>query len=165
MIRKAVIEDLKDIMEIIRETIIEMHSYNNYQWDENYPQEKDFINDIKNDHLFAAESNGKLVGFVCINEVEPSEYTGLDWCLKEPSMVIHRMAVNPVYRKNGVGTSLMVFAESLALQNKVRYLKTDTNSLNTKMNSLFKKCGYSFVGEMSFLGKESPFYCYEKILK
>ena len=40
----------------------------------------------------------------------------------------------------------------------------DTYSLNKKMNSLFKKCGYEFVGEMSFLGKEFAFYCYEKIL-
>lgn len=32
------------------------------------------------------------------------------------------------------------------------------------MNSLFKKCGYKFVGEMSFLGKEFPFYCYDKLL-
>lgn len=37
MIRKAGMEDLKDIMAIIKETIVEMHSYNNYQWGENYP--------------------------------------------------------------------------------------------------------------------------------
>lgn len=40
MIRKATMEDIKDIMEIIRKTIIEMRTYNNTQWDENYPQKK-----------------------------------------------------------------------------------------------------------------------------
>jgi hypothetical protein len=33
------------------------------------------------------------------------------------------------------------------------------------MNALFLRCGYKLVGEMSFLGKEKPFYCYEKVLK
>lgn len=164
MMRKAVIEDIKNVMEIIKETIVEMHSYGNYQWDENYPQEKDFLDDIQKGHLFVIEREGKLVGFVCINKVEPVEYNGLNWSLNDDAMVVHRMAVNPACRKNGIGTELMKFADELALKNNIRYLKTDTYSLNSKMNRLFEKCGYKLVGEMSFLGKEKPFYCYEKVL-
>lgn len=47
MVRKANLEDLKDIMEIINQTIVEMNSYDNTQWDSNYPQEKDFMKDIQ----------------------------------------------------------------------------------------------------------------------
>jgi len=47
MIRKANFTDITEIMKIIKETIIEMHSYGNTQWDENYPQEKDFLKDIQ----------------------------------------------------------------------------------------------------------------------
>ncbi|MCD2345550.1 GNAT family N-acetyltransferase [Clostridium guangxiense] len=162
--RKAVMEDIKEIMQIIKETITEMQNYNNTQWDENYPREKDFINDIQKGDLYVAEREGKLVAFVCINKVEPVEYTGLNWSLNEVCMVIHRMAVNPNYRRSGIGTELMKFADKLALQNNIRYLKTDTYSINTKMNALFKKCSYNLVGEMSFLGKEKSFYCYEKVL-
>lgn len=164
MIRKAVMEDLKDIMEIIKQTIAEMQTYNNTQWDENYPQEKDFMNDIRKGDLFVVEQEGKLVGFVCINKIEPVEYSGLNWLLNEATMIVHRMAVKPNFRRHGIGTELMKFADELALQNNIRYLKTDTYSINIKMNALFKKCGYDFVEEMSFLGKEKPFYCYEKIL-
>ncbi|WP_412523870.1 GNAT family N-acetyltransferase [Clostridium sp. JS66] len=162
--RKAVMEDIKDIMEIIKGTIAEMRTYNNTQWDENYPQEKDFVNDIQSGELYAAEREGKLVGFVCINKIEPAEYDGLNWSLKEDCMIVHRMAVDPNYRRNGIGTELMKFADELALANNIRYLKTDTYSINTKMNALFKKCNYDLIGEMSFLGREKPFYCYEKIL-
>jgi len=164
MIRKAVLEDLKAISKIIKETIVEMHSYNNYQWDESYPKEKDFINDIENGDLFVAERDGILVGFVCVNKIEPIEYDGLNWSLNEAVMVVHRMAVNPSSRRSGIGTELMNFADELALKNNIRYLKTDTYSINTKMNGLFIRCGYKLVGEMSFLGKEKPFYCYEKVL-
>ena len=164
IIRKAVLEDLKDIMEIISETIFEMHSYNNNQWDDSYPKEKDFISDMAKEDLFVVEREGKLAGFVCINEVEPVEYKGLNWTSNESSLVVHRMSVSPAYRRNGIGTELMRFADELALKNNIRYLKTDTYSINTKMNALFKKSGYNFVGEMSYLGKKEPFFCYEKIL-
>ena len=164
IIRKAVIEDLKDIMEIIKQTVVEMHSYNNNQWDENYPKEKDFISDIQKEDLFVLEREGKLVGFVCINKVEPLEYSGLRWSLNEDTMVVHRMSVDPTYRRNGIGKELMKFTDELALRNNIRYLKTDTYSINTKMNALFEKSGYNFVGEMSYLGKKEPFYCYEKII-
>jgi|GEM_PF-92051 len=164
MVRKAVVEDLSDIMNIIKDTIVEMHSYNNYQWDENYPKDKDFIKDIESGSLFVVERDGKLMGVVCVNKIEPAEYSGLNWLLNEEAMVIHRMSVNPSCRRMGIGTELMNFAEELALKGNIRYLKTDTYSINAKMNALFLKCGYKFVGEMSFLGKEKPFYSYEKIL-
>ncbi|WP_027624925.1 GNAT family N-acetyltransferase [Clostridium lundense] len=164
MIRKAVIEDIKDIMEIIGLTIAEMRSYSNTQWDENYPREKNFLDDIKEGNLFVIERERTLVGFMCINKVAPVEYNGLNWSLNEDTMVIHRMAVNPDYRRMGIGSELMKFADEFALSNNIRYLKTDTYSINTKMNCLFKKCGYNIIGEMNFLGKEKPFYCYEKLL-
>lgn len=162
--RKAVMEDIKECMQIIKVTIAEMRTYNNTQWDENYPQEIDFISDIQRGDLYVAEREGKLVGFACINKAEPVEYTGLNWSLNEDCMVVHRMAVNPYYRRNGIGTELMKFADELALKNNLRYLKTDTYSINAKMNALFKKCGYDLVGKIRFLGKEKPFCCYEKIL-
>jgi len=164
MIRKATLEDIKDIMEIIKQTIVEMNSYNNDQWDEYYPQEKDFMNDTEKEELFVIEREGKIAGFVCINKVEPVEYNDLNWTLNETAMVVHRMSVYPAYRRNGIGTELMKFTDEVALKNNLRYIKTDTYSINLKMNALFVKCGYKLVGEMSFLGKEKAFYCYEKVL-
>ncbi|MBP2643301.1 MAG: acetyltransferase, family [Firmicutes bacterium] len=164
MIRKAKSTDIMDIMKIIKETIIEMHSYGNTQWDEDYPQEKDFLDDIQKGDLYVCEREGSLVGFTCINKIEPAEYTGLPWSTKEPAMIVHRMAVAPRHRRSGIGTELMKFANEFALKNNVRYLKTDTYSINAKMNALFVKCGYKWIGEMSFRGKEKPFYCYEKVL-
>ncbi len=164
MVRKANAADIGNIMAIIRETLVEMAAYGNNQWDETYPLEKDFLGDIQKGDLYVAEREGALVGFVCINQVEPAEYNGLPWGMRETALVVHRMAVNPVYRRNGIGKELMQFADELAVKNNIRYLKTDTYSINTKMNALFVKCGYRLVGEMSFLNKVKPFYCYERVL-
>lgn len=164
MIRKAMINDLDNIMEIVRKIIEEMHAYNNFQWDENYPQAKDFAADIEKRELFVSVRENKVVGFICINRDEPKEYERQNWSSNEDALVIHRMGVSTDYRNAGIGTELVGFADELSKNSDVKYLKTDTYSLNTKVQRLFQKCDYFFVGEMSFLGKEKPFYCYEKVL-
>ncbi len=162
--RKAILQDINDIMKIITLVVREMRFYHNPQWDEFYPQEKDFLADIREGDLYISERDGRLVGFVCVNKIEPVEYVGLDWSSSRDVLVIHRMAVDPAYRRKGVASELMNFAEELALKNNIAYLKTDTNSINENMKALFLKCGYNYIGEISFLGKETPFYCYDKRL-
>ena len=164
MIRAATMDDLNCIMEIVQGVIEEMHTYNNFQWDENYPQVKDFARDIEKGDLFIGIREGEIVGFICINRTQPIEYVGLKWALSEDALVVHRMGVSPNHRKIGIGFELVTFADELAIKNNIRYLKTDTYSLNTNAQGLFQKLGYIFVGEMSFLGKEKPFYCYEKTI-
>ena len=164
MIRKAAKEDLAEIMKIIKATVEEMKTYGNTQWDESYPQEKDFNRDINSGDLYVDERDGEVAGFICVNQVEPVEYEELDWSSKEKAMVVHRMAVNPKFRRKGIASGMMKFADELANSRGIRYMKTDTYSVNPKMNALFVKCGYKFVGEMSFLGKEKPFNSYEKFL-
>lgn len=163
MIRKATCSDLDNIMEIIEETVEEMKSYNNNQWDESYPKVEDFILDIENEELYIYDLKGEIQGFICVNYIEPVEYKDLEWSSEKNFMVIHRMAVDKNVRNKSIGKKLMEFAERLSQSNNINFLKTDTNSVNIKMNSLFKKCGFNFVGEIKFLGKESPFYCYEKL--
>lgn len=165
MIRKAILQDLNSIMEILAKIIEEMHAYNNFQWDENYPQASDFAADIEKGELFVSERENKVVGFICINRDEPKEYEGLKWSSAGDALVIHRTGVSTEFRKAGVGTELLRFADELAKENNLRHLKTDTYSLNIKVQRLFQKCGYVFVGEMRFFGKENPFYSYEKFLE
>ncbi|MCT4606493.1 MAG: GNAT family N-acetyltransferase [Marinisporobacter sp.] len=165
MIRKSTFNDIKQIMDIIRATIEEMRSYGNNQWNTNYPMAKDFIKDIENHELYTYDLNGQVAGFVCINYEEPIEYKAVNWSSHEKFMVIHRMAINPSYRQQGIGTQLVKFAEKLARNNEINYLKTDTYSINLKMNSLFKKLDFNHIGNIHFLGREHDFYCYEKILK
>lgn len=165
MIRKAIKEDIAKIMEVMKVTIEEMKEYNNTQWDENYPQASNFEKDIEAGDLYVdAVETGELRGFVCINYVEPVEYKDIKWQLDEKAVVVHRMAVNPKFRNQGVGISLLNFSQDFAVKNDVRYLKTDTYSINDKMNALFRKFGFQLAGEMEFLGKEKPFYCYDKII-
>ncbi|PBH92310.1 GNAT family N-acetyltransferase, partial [Clostridioides difficile] len=122
MIRKANMNDLESIMQIIKSTVEEMKTYNNTQWDENYPLEKDFVSDIKKQDLYIYEVDGEVAGFICLNYEEPEEYLGLNWSSNKKAMVIHRMAVNPNFRKTGIASKLVDFAEKLAVENNVSYM-------------------------------------------
>lgn len=164
MIRLAVINDLEVIMSIVKAVIEEMHLSGNDQWDENYPQPSDFKNDIDNRDLFVSEENGVINGFICVNFLEPEEYQTAKWSVNQKPMVIHRMAVNPSCRRQGIGSSLMKFAEDLALKKGVNYLRSDTYSVNSRMNTLFQKLDYRFTGEIRFPRKANYFNCYEKEL-
>ena len=74
MIRKASLNDVDSIMDIIKSTVEEMKTYNNTQWDESYPQAKDFIKDIESEELYVEAEGKEIKGFICINYIEPKQW-------------------------------------------------------------------------------------------
>lgn len=164
MIRNAVVSDLEQIMKIVEAAKSDMHSYQNYQWDESYPKEKDFMQDVAEGTLFVYEVKGSIGGVVCINKDEPEEYKNAAWSMSGEAFVIHRLAVSNQFRGQGIGCKLIDYAEFLGREHNIKHIKTDTNSINLKAQSLLKKCGYSFVGEIGLSGHEGRFYCYDKVL-
>lgn len=161
MIRKATLKDVDKIMDIIKKIIIEMKEQGNKQWDENYPIREDFINDIEKENLYVDEFNEDITSFICLNYEQPDEYKDLKWTSDKKVLVIHRMGVNPSFRRQGKAKNLIRYAKNFAINNKIESIRTDTNSKNLKMDNLFKKCGFEFVGEIHFFKKEDPFYCYD----
>jgi GNAT superfamily N-acetyltransferase len=164
MIRTGVISDLVQIMEIVEGAKLDMHSYGNFQWNEDYPKEEDFIKDIKEGTLFVYDIKGIIAGLICINRDEPKEYKNLNWSRGEEAVIIHRLAVNNSFRGQDVGYKLINHADAICIENNLSYIKTDTNSLNIKAQGLLRKCGYIFVGETSLIDHEGLFYCYDKVL-
>ncbi|MBU5591936.1 GNAT family N-acetyltransferase [Clostridium sp. MSJ-4] len=164
MIRIATILDINEIMDIVKDTIIDMHSNNNYQWDDDYPLREDFEKDIKSNELYVIEEEGEVAGFVCINKEEPIEYKTINWSEDKKAYVIHRLAISTKYRGRGNAYKFMKLAEDLAIENGVNYLKTDTKFSNLKTQKLFEKCGYKYMGIFHFQKRDGEFFCYEKIV-
>ena len=165
MIRKACIEDLAAILSIVNEVKVRMHEVGNYQWNDAYPVSDDFYNDISRAELFVDSSDeGVIKSFICLNQIQPPEYATADWSLDQDALVIHRMAVNPQYQRLGLAQKLMSFTEEKAMELGLSYIRSDTNSLNTGMNSLFRRSGYSFTGNINFPSINGNFNCYEKLM-
>lgn len=166
MIRKAELEDLDQILVIIKKVVVIMQRVGNDQWSENYPTYNDFHSDIIAGELFVdVNDDGVLTSVICLNSVEPEEYGSINWSSDRKPLVIHRMAVVPEFHGNGLARKLFQFAEKRAAELKLNYIKSDTCSINGGMNALFHKLEYKFSGTMNFLGCKNDFYCYEKLLK
>ncbi len=60
---------------------------------------------------------------------------------------IYTIAVEPTFRKQGIGKALMTFSEERAAELKKNYMALVVMSRNIPAVSLYKKYGYSIVGE------------------
>ena len=165
-IRLAEEKDLDRIMEIIADTVKEMHQNNNFQWNSDYPNREVFLKDIEDGVLYvAAGKDDVIVGLAVFNLEKPESYSDVVWKSGENDYVIHRLAVDVKQRKTGIAKLLVDFGEKMSLEKNLGYMMADTNSKNIKAKKFFEKLGYEYVGKIKFPGKEDDFYCYEKKLK
>ncbi|WP_456274364.1 GNAT family N-acetyltransferase [Bacillus sp. AK031] len=165
-IRKGKIDDIPEIMRSVDKTVAIMKSEDVDQWTEEYPLASHFTADAENETLYVAEGeNGKVAGSVTIDMNEPQEYSTPKWRKAKPAILFHRLVVDPEVRGKGIASLLIEQAEKLSKVHNLFYIRTDTYSLNKKAQSLFIKNGFEQTGTIQFMGKENPFYTYDKIVK
>jgi ribosomal protein S18 acetylase RimI-like enzyme len=175
MIRLATENDLNQILGITKLAVYIMNSEGNFQWDETYPNETKFRQDISKNQLWVYEIeemieneiSPKVVGFCAITTDQDKEYADCGWDINITAIVPHRLAVHPDCRGLGVAKKLMLKAEDIARERNIRIMRVDTNKVNTVMQGIFLKLGYTYCGEITLPAKREGlrFNCYEKILE
>ena len=152
-------------MELVRRVVPLMRAQGNLQWDDTYPNEQVFGEDIAAGHLWVAEIDGAVSAVAAITTDQSPEYADVGWDLNEPAIVVHRLAVDPAFRGRGVAESLMRHAEVIARGRGITVLRIDTNTQNPATQRLFPKLGYTFAGEITLSYRPGlRFVCYEKRL-
>lgn len=163
-IRPARAEELDAVWLLVRRAVAHMNELGNPQWGEDYPTRDFYADDLARGELYAARSGGVLAGAACINTAEAPEYAPLPWATAPPAVVIHRMAVDPAFQRQGVGRAFFAFAEELARQRGLSALRIDTYRLNLRMQALILSRGFTKVGEIRLHGSPLPYPCFEKAL-
>ena len=165
-IRLAAPDDLPALMELVRRVVPLMLAAGNLQWDGSYPNEAVFQRDIDLKQLWIAEVDSSIAGVAAITMDQEPDYTQVGWDIDEPSIVVHRLAVDPAFRGAGVARALMQKAEEVAVEGGIAVLRVDTNTQNEATQQLFPKLGYLLAGEISLQIRPGlRFFCYEKRLK
>lgn len=162
MIRRAVSADLEAIRASLPTIVAAMRAAGNDQWGPAYPTIGHFAQDCAEGVLFVDDLGGHVRGFMALNFEEPDQYGPLPWTVARPALVIHRLAVVPEFRRQGVADDLFAFAEQEAAARKLVGLRSDTYSRNPAMNALFAKRGWRRVGSLNFPGREAEFFAWEK---
>jgi ribosomal protein S18 acetylase RimI-like enzyme len=165
-IRLAKRDDLPSLMEIVWRVVPLMRAQGNLQWDDTYPNEQVFLEDIERNRLWVAEiDEDTIAGVVALTTDPEPDYAQADWDTMQPALMIHRLAVDPAFRGAGVARTLMLKAEEVALAQGIFVIRTDTNVENQPTQKLFPSLGYRFAGEISLqISPGQRFLCYEKQL-
>ena len=165
MIRKALTDDLSDIIQITQACARHMIGQGIFQWNEQYPSLAAFEKDLQNDELYVIGEEGKVKGAIVISTRMDDIYTPINW-IAETSLngYLHRLCVHPESQGKGYARQLLDYAEDLLKKQGCLSVRLDTFSKNLRNQRLYEARGYKKRDDVYFLHKSpDPFHCYELI--
>ncbi|MEH6536720.1 MAG: GNAT family N-acetyltransferase [Psychroserpens sp.] len=165
MIRKAILNDIDDIIKMTKACARHMISKGVFQWNEHYPNATAFEKDVQRNELYVLETENHINGCIVISTVMDEEYIPIDWLTSnENNVYIHRLAIHPEHQGQGYAQQLMDFAERFAIENNYTSIRLDTFSQNKRNQKFYELRGYRQLGDIYFPKQsEYPFHCYELI--
>ena len=111
MIRKANVNDINNIMEIINDGKLFLKEQGISQWSEEYPNIQIIKEDL--DDIYLCIRDNKIVGCISIKHYIESYYNKIDgkWaCDTNNYTTLHRLSVKKEYYRCGVAKELFAFA-------------------------------------------------------
>ena len=139
-------------------------TYPGFSWSENYPSKEIFRNDIAKGELYLLYNRGILAGGVCFNERYDKNYNLVTWHGNEPSLMVHRLFIDPAHRGKRLGETILKWVIEYAISKGYKSVRLDTFSENRSAQRLYERLGFVHCGTIPLLGKSGLFWCYELIL-
>ncbi len=161
-LHKATIQDTPEVMQLIRSTIIEMRNNGIDQWGDFYPTEKIIRKDVEKQHLYMYKQESHLIGIVALENTQDPEYDKLQWQGDGNFLVVHRLAIDPAFQRQGCATKIMDWVETFASTNGYTSIRLDAYTGNPAAVNLYERRGYSKTGQVCYPHRTLPFNCYEK---
>ena len=167
MIRLAKLSEIQEIVSLTRACAAKMISEDIFQWNEHYPNQEAFKNDVAREELFVLIIAEKIAGCITISSEKDEEYETVEWLTEDGNQFyIHRLAVHPEFQHKGLAKKFMDFAEAYAKQRKAVSIRLDTFSVNKRNQRFYEARGYQRLGDIYFPKQSDlPFHCYELILE
>lgn len=170
MIRKTRKEDIPEIMAIIRDAQAGMKLLGISQWQNGYPNETSFAQDIEHGISYVFEEDGEIVAtaaMFCAPEPDYAKIYDGEWKTNGDYGVIHRVAVKKEAKRAGYAAKMIEHAAEMTREAGLGSLRMDTHEGNIPMRSFLKKQGFEECG-IIYLSNEgagdNKRVAYEKVL-
>jgi len=125
-IRKGQPGELEALMGIVGNAIANMLADGLDQWDALYPTKEILAEDLNEGSLYVYVEDKLVKGFIILNEYQEKEYKTVNWEYKAGrQLVIHRLCTDPQYKRRGIATALVRYAEQWARQKNYTSLRLD----------------------------------------
>ena len=155
-------EDLDEICRLVNNAVNKMIENNIFQWDEIYPTEADFKEDIERKQLYVGIVDEKIAVTYTINQECDDEYINGEWKYEIPYYVVHRLCVHPDFQNKGIAIRTLLHIEEQVLSYGVRAIRLDSFPQNSYAVRMYNGLGYSLVGYATF--RKGKFNLMEKYL-
>ena len=161
--RSATHEDVDDVLVLVRDCVKHMRRHGIEQWDHLYPDRMTIEADALQCEAFVATHETGLRGYVALGACQDPEYAAVPWEFTSgPTVVIHRLMVDPVYQGRGFARALMNFVEEYALSSGYRTVRLDAFAGNPRALHLYEGLGYREAGAIRH--RTGEFRCFEREL-
>ena len=161
MISLALLKDLEEIDELAVKTITHMTESKIPQWTLKYPRKDHYFKDVISNALYIYKEDNKILGAMTILPENDPPYQTISGWLKEKSLVIHRVIVDPDKSKKGIAQTLINYAFELGRTLEYESIKIDTHLENFKMRNFLHKNGFKEIGYLACINRQA----YEKVLE
>ena len=168
--RPAGPEDIPDLLAIAAEASAYMKECGVAQWQDGFPNEAVFAQDIAAGGCWLFTHDGTPAGVVSLYLTPEPDYAHIRgaWHTdgQAPYATVHRTAVKAAYRGRGLADEMMQLCEDLALGRGYASVRADTHADNRAMRRLLEKRGYALCGTVTLtdtVEKDPERVCYEKV--
>lgn len=159
--RKATLDDLEEIWNIVENSIDVMEGNNIFQWDNLYPLKEDFQKDIVKNQLYLGLANDQIAVLYVLNQECDKEYENGDWKFKEEEFfIVHRLCVNPDFQNRGIARHTLLHIEKQLKSKGIYVIRLDVFQNNPYAIRLYDSLGYSKAGYADW--RKGRFYLMEK---
>lgn len=147
--RKSTNSDIDSILNIINGAQKFLKNLGIDQWQNNYPNYDVIKEDVDNGNSYVLEKDGEILGTTAIildgEKTYDIIYNG-KWLSNDRYITIHRMAVNPNYRRVGISSIILENVKKICIENNINSIKVDTHRGNLPMQKFLQKHGFVYCG-------------------
>ncbi len=159
--RKAEPNDIEEICSIVHDAVDVMEQNNIFQWDDLYPAQEDYREDIEKSQLYVGSVNCQIAVMYTLNQKCDKEYENGKWKYKdEPFYTVHRLCVAPNYQNKGIARSTLLYIEKQLKEIGIHVIRLDVFSDNPFALRLYNSLGYLKVGHADW--RKGKFFLMEK---
>lgn len=145
--------DIKGILKLFRRTNDAMVNENNTMWNEGYPNEEIFSNDVNSGQALILKENGRILAYLStsldvvasffpksLSQRKATELLEIANHKGEPIIILHRLMVDPAFWGQGLGNEMMHYVQSLFPHHLILL---DVYEGNEWGKAFFEKQGFS----------------------
>jgi GNAT superfamily N-acetyltransferase len=140
-IQNSTIQDVDFILDLYRSAT----SYQKERFISHWPEfdREMVINEIVENRQWKMIIDGEVACIWATTFSDPLIWEDMD---NDPSVYIHRITTNPIFRGKGLVKKIIEWARNHTTQNGKKFVRMDTVGENLKLIEHYTSCGFNFLG-------------------